>query len=284
MFDQHLYDKGFFTFVSEIITYCSVEEVADNVLIVENAEELTQKDISLYTFLYEFIAKHIFKLLVYAYHNDSLMMMRDTLMNIFSLHPPTAASFLQNFVWGPSKDSFENFWTLLLKSSDAKVRTAISQIHGFKLDITVTAAKTAEERAASEALNLECELVEFLDKLFNLLGKEVAENWMKFKEYFDVTFLLSDLLVLENVRRLLGDGIDHFLPLPEGLHCLLHRRLSLGQHAPENAAQEKEDQKAAIFEENHRFQLAAERPLEPYFRSEKGDESVAQNGRFLLFF
>jgi len=71
MFEKHLYNKKFFNFVQELITYCCVDKVEPGVLIVENSN-LTEKDKALFNLLTDCIEKLIFKVLIKASDNESI--------------------------------------------------------------------------------------------------------------------------------------------------------------------------------------------------------------------
>ena len=135
MLENHLYDKHFFNFVTEVVTYCCVESLDEGVIIAPNADKLTEKEKAQYTMLTDFIIDHIFKLLTHAHHNDSIMFMRDTLLNLFSLVPENAEKFLWLHVW--QDDKLEIIKKALLKSSEAPVRICVSRLLSRAVNIVI---------------------------------------------------------------------------------------------------------------------------------------------------
>ena len=124
------------------------------------------------------------------------------LKNFLSLTPTYVFSFFNTFI----VENFKNIIDLLLLCPDKVVRSVVETIIAHSVNILISFYDLPldlepEKVLDEEKTKINQAILDFLSNYLSLLPNDVAKNWNKFQQYFDVIllFLLFINLFIYNV-------------------------------------------------------------------------------------
>jgi ubiquitin carboxyl-terminal hydrolase 34 len=166
MFERHVYSEEFFHFIGDLFLsvahYITYENFTFPGSLLANVPDLLE---TYFRFLTEVV-----------YHANEKNNLKD-LTNIFKGLMQTDAisftNFFENFIDGRPKEVFE----ILLVCNENNVRNSFADILKHCLLFAIREGK------------IEGSIEKFLNSLMRLIPGEVAKNWTKFQQYFEVNFL-----------------------------------------------------------------------------------------------
>lgn len=113
------------------------------------------------------------------------------LKTFLSLSPGYVYTFFTTYI----VENFKIIMDLLLVCPDKSVRSMIAGVMAYTINILIMfhdlPLDIAEDTTMDEEKSkINKSVLEFLANLFIILPNEVAKNWNKFQQYFDVIFLI----------------------------------------------------------------------------------------------
>jgi hypothetical protein len=117
------------------------------------------------------------------------------LLEYLSLLPQCSQEFLNTYIF----QSWNFFFELVLLCPDKLVRSCVIQVLNHlvnlsidfnRMDLSPEKLEYVRSENLSEALMFEINIINFLMIFQDKLHNEVAKNWMKFGQYFEVPFSL----------------------------------------------------------------------------------------------
>lgn len=117
------------------------------------------------------------------------------LKTFLSLSPGYVHTFFTTYI----VENFKTILDLLLVCPDKSVRSMIAGVMAYTVNILITFHDlpldiVEESTMDEEKAKINKSVLDFLANLFIILPNEVAKNWNKFQQYFDVILLLLKIL------------------------------------------------------------------------------------------
>ena len=223
IFENLVYSSEFFNFMEEII-----KKISDIKRIANLKDEFIDLLMDAYT-------KFIFDILAKSFHSTSIKSVSENLCKIV-YHSSRAAYKLIDYVLA---DQLQKFISFMLKCSDRLVRASVSNL--IKTAILTCAEIEGEEIFKYEEIKKEekgsiqirkyqSRVSTLLNLYINAIGKECAQSWDKFEQFFELLNSLRSNLFIKfyNSRNMIAILIDFYLGKESPINYSKLKRVDMG--------------------------------------------------------
>ena len=165
MFERHVYSEEFFHFIADLFFsvahFVSYENLTFPPSLIASVPSLLDSYFRLIT-----------EVIYHANEKNNLKELTNIFKGLVQSDLAVFSTFFENYFVARQKEAFE----ILLVCSENNVRTGLGEILKHCLLVSVQDGK------------IEGKLEKFLNSLVRLIPGDVAKNWTKFQQYFEVIF------------------------------------------------------------------------------------------------
>lgn len=210
MLEKHIYNEDFFKFILEFFKNLPDYPFNEKDQILPSYYKNHEKFSHLKPLVFksaELILKYMSEILFRANDKNTLTDTTKLLRGFLLLIPDEVMDIADKFIFHKPKDIFE----LLLASAELGVRNSVGQILISLITILIEHNEIFSENSEKDEKKQKVsdKVLGFLTTLLNLMPQEVAKNWTKFQQYFEVNLIIKNkyffnlfyfFLVLERFR------------------------------------------------------------------------------------